>query len=96
MTARQNALLDEMCADAGRDPGSLRRSLLLVDALDAWSSPGALERIVEQFSAVGIDEYTMFWPGDDRRGEIERAASQLIPRLRAGLAGTVPRSAGSR
>lgn len=96
VTARQNAVLDELCSEAGRDPGSLRRSLLLVDALDAWSSPGALERIVEQFSAVGIDGYTMFWPGDDRRGEIEHAASHIIPRLRAGLAGTIPRSAGSR
>jgi alkanesulfonate monooxygenase SsuD/methylene tetrahydromethanopterin reductase-like flavin-dependent oxidoreductase (luciferase family) len=86
VTVRQNALLDELCAAAGRDPRSLRRSLLLVDALDAWSSPGALERVVEQFCAIGIREYTAFWPGDNRRGEIERAASEVIPRLRAAAA----------
>jgi alkanesulfonate monooxygenase SsuD/methylene tetrahydromethanopterin reductase-like flavin-dependent oxidoreductase (luciferase family) len=85
VTARQNALLDDLCEAERRDPGSLRRSLLLFDALDAWSSPDALERVVEAFSAVGVREYTLFWPGDDRRRELERVALEVIPRLRAGL-----------
>lgn len=82
VTRRQCALLDELCAAAGREPGSVRRSLLLFDALDAWSSTVALERIVEQFCEIVIREYTLFWPGDNRRGEIERIATDVIPRLR--------------
>lgn len=92
-TKRQNRLLDELCETAGRDPRSLRRSLLLTYSVDAWSSRDALERIVTEFCAVGIGEFVVFWPGDDRRREIERAATEVIPRLRAG-AGTRPVSAG--
>ena len=84
-TRRQNATLDEYCVSAGREPSSLRRSLLLIHALDAWSSPDAIERFVEKFWPLGIREYVMFWPGDDRRGEIEKAASEVIPRLRRDL-----------
>ncbi len=84
VTRRQSALVDELCANAGREPSSLRRSLLLFDALDAWASPGALTRIVERFSAIGVREYVLFWPGDDRRAELERVAAEVIPALRPG------------
>ena len=76
---------DEHRPSAGREPGSLRRSLLLIHALEAWSAPDAIERFVEKFWPLGIREYVMFWPGDDRRGEIEKAASEVIPRLRRDL-----------
>lgn len=90
VTARQNALLDELCEAAGRDPRSLRRALLLFDALDAWGSPDAFERIVEQFSQIGIREFTVVWPGDDRRRQLERVAGEVIPNLRSLATTTSP------
>lgn len=88
VTRQQNKLLDERCAACGRNPASLRRSLLLVDALDPWASPDALERIVDAFWGVGVREFTVMWPGDDRRRGLERAATTVIPRLRSNLTTT--------
>jgi alkanesulfonate monooxygenase SsuD/methylene tetrahydromethanopterin reductase-like flavin-dependent oxidoreductase (luciferase family) len=82
ITRAQNATLDELCTAHDRDPSTLRRALLLFEALDPWSSPDAFERIVNAFVAVGIREFVVSWPGDDRRADIERLAGEVIPRLR--------------
>lgn len=82
VTRRQNDQLDDLCLARGRRPGDLRRSLLLFEELDAWSSPGALEEVVPRFHRAGIDEFVLFWPPGDRRDLLERAASETIPALR--------------
>jgi alkanesulfonate monooxygenase SsuD/methylene tetrahydromethanopterin reductase-like flavin-dependent oxidoreductase (luciferase family) len=82
ITRRQQALVDDLCVQAGRDPSTLRRSLLLFGALDVWTSQVAFARIVEEFSAIGIREFVLFWPGDDRRAELERLAADVLDRVR--------------
>lgn len=82
LTRRQNEALDRRCETAGRDPASLRRSLLLHDALDAWSSPGAFERIVTGFADAGIEEFVVFWPEPAHMARLEQAAATTIPDLR--------------
>jgi alkanesulfonate monooxygenase SsuD/methylene tetrahydromethanopterin reductase-like flavin-dependent oxidoreductase (luciferase family) len=82
VTRAQNATLDDLCAAHGRDPAQLHRSLLLFEALDPWSGPDSFERVVERFIPTGIREFIVFWPGDDRRGEFERLAVDVLPRLR--------------
>jgi alkanesulfonate monooxygenase SsuD/methylene tetrahydromethanopterin reductase-like flavin-dependent oxidoreductase (luciferase family) len=82
ITARQNQRLDELCRARGRDPAEVRRSLLLVDALDAWASPDALEGIVTRFTEAGVREFVVFWPPEDRVGLLERAGAEVLPRLR--------------
>lgn len=86
VTCRQNDRLDEMCVAFGRDPTELRRSLFLVGALlDAWASPDAVERIVGRFGEIGIGEFVLFWPPDERLNLLEQIASEVIPVLRTGL-----------
>ena len=87
ITAQQNRRLDEMLAGHGREPGALRRSLLLYGPLEVWE-PGAdasdrFGRTVERFRAAGMREFVLFWPADEaRRPELERIATDLIPRMR--------------
>ena len=84
-TRRQNERLDEMCDAFGRDPTELRRSLFLVGALDAWASPEAVEKIVRRFGEIGIGEFVLFWPPNERLNLLEQVATEVIPDLRTGL-----------
>ncbi len=81
VTARQNQRLDEACVEQGRDPSTLRRSLLLFDALDAWSSADHFEKVAHQFRETGTHEFVVFWPPQDRLPLLDRAAD-LMPDLR--------------
>lgn len=85
ITRWQNDQLDEMCVAFGRDPTELRRSLFLVGALDAWASPDALEKIVRRFGEIGISEFVLFWPPDERLDLFEQVATEVIPALRTGM-----------
>ena len=84
-TRQQNDRLDEMCVAFGREPTELRRSLFLVGALDAWASPDAVEQIVKRFGEIGIGEFVLFWPPDERLDLFEHVATEVIPALRTGL-----------
>lgn len=81
-TGRQNRHLDELCAAAGCDSATLRRSLALYAATDPWSSPVSLEEIVDRFAPAGITEFVIGWPTEDRVDELERLAHEVIPALR--------------
>jgi len=78
LTAAQNATLDKLCVDAGRAPAAVRRSLLLLGDLDAWTSPTSFERIVDRFTAIGIQEFVVFWPDDER--DLDRAVDVIRAR----------------
>jgi alkanesulfonate monooxygenase SsuD/methylene tetrahydromethanopterin reductase-like flavin-dependent oxidoreductase (luciferase family) len=84
-TRQQNERLDELCVAFGREPTELRRSLFMVGALDAWASPEAVERIVRRFGEIGIDEFVLFWPPDERLDLFERVATEVIPSLKTGV-----------
>lgn len=77
ITAEQSQRLDVLCEDAGRDPRSLRRSLLLFDALDAWAEAGRFEKIVDRFLQVGTREFVVFWPPANPLAPLERAAAAM-------------------
>lgn len=77
LTAAQNQRVDELCADAGRDPSSVRRSLLLFDALDAWASEDHFEKILHLFRQVGMHEFVVFWPPPSRMHLLEQAAEVM-------------------
>lgn len=83
LTSLQNARLDALCRARGRDPLTLRRSLLLFGSLDAWASPNAFADIVERFVAAGVGEFVVLWPGDDRVSLIERAAAEAASMRRS-------------
>ena len=91
-TRRQVETLDDACARAGRDPKSLRRSLLAYKATPL-ASVSAFEDFVGRYREVGIDEFVFTVPyrGDpeivkSRADVLERVARELLPRYR----GVVP------
>jgi hypothetical protein len=84
-TRQQNERLDELCVAFGREPTELRRSLFMVGALDAWASPEAVEWIVKRFDEIGIGEFVLFWPPDERLDLFEHVATEVIPSLKAGV-----------
>jgi alkanesulfonate monooxygenase SsuD/methylene tetrahydromethanopterin reductase-like flavin-dependent oxidoreductase (luciferase family) len=81
-TRRRNNELDERCAEIGREPRTLRRSLVMWPPLDPWADADAFRRIVETFLPAGITEFVIMWPGDERRALVEHTAA-VITRLRA-------------
>lgn len=83
ITRRQNVRLDQLCREHGRDPAEVRRALLLYDALDAWATPDAFDKIVSAFRDIGVTEFVVFWPLDSQRALFERAALESIPALKA-------------
>jgi len=82
ITRRRNHQLDQWCAELGRDPANLRRSIVFWSPLDPWASPDAFERLVDAFQEAGIAEFVVMWPGEDRLALLERAAA-TIASLRA-------------
>lgn len=86
LTREQNRRLDELCAEFGRDPATLRRSILLWDVTDPLRAGNRLEELVDRFTAVGIDDFVIGWPDEDDAAEVaefERLVTAAIPSLRA-------------
>ncbi len=62
-TRRLLAGLDEACAEVGRDPTTLERSILAFRAEpDPFSSLDWFDEYVGAYAELGIDEITFFWP----------------------------------
>lgn len=82
--AARNQMLDEACAEIGRDPKEILRSHLYVPALmpeeRPWESPEALLDFLGRLSEVGIGEEILQIPANLDRRHVERvaeAAAQL-------------------
>jgi alkanesulfonate monooxygenase SsuD/methylene tetrahydromethanopterin reductase-like flavin-dependent oxidoreductase (luciferase family) len=93
----QMATLDRFCADIGRDPSSIRRSVMAQEpASNIFRSVGYFEDFAGAFAEIGIDELIVFWPtpygrtgdpaGPIAREErvMEQVAATVLPRLRQG------------
>ena len=75
--AEASAVLDRHCADVGRDPATIRRSVQIRvgDDLDA------LRRTVEEFAAIGVSDPLLLLQTDDPVARAEQLA-EALPRLR--------------
>jgi alkanesulfonate monooxygenase SsuD/methylene tetrahydromethanopterin reductase-like flavin-dependent oxidoreductase (luciferase family) len=85
VTGERNAFLDKCCEEIGRDPGSLRRSLLLFGspAEKAYSSLEGFGEVVEEYSEAGITEFIVYYPfRDEYFPYFENIAVKIIPELR--------------
>jgi F420-dependent oxidoreductase-like protein len=90
----RNAILDEACAEVGRDPREVLRSLYYWMArsdADPWSSVDAFLDVVGRFREAGIEEFILDHPRDDQLDVLERVAADELPRLRAQAAGAAAR-----
>jgi len=86
-TRRQVEQLDAACLEIGRDPASIRRSVFAF-RVDIYSSIGAFEEWVGRMLEIGLREFLVNYPVEDRAGEaiLERFATNSMPRLRAAVA----------
>jgi F420-dependent oxidoreductase-like protein len=75
--AESSAILDRHCADVGRDPATIRRSVQAGVADD----PDEMLRLTEEFAGVGVTEILLVLRAQDTVAEAERTA-ELLPRLR--------------
>ena len=66
VTAERCERFDELVARQGRDPETLRHSLVCFPPLTPWESPGYFTDMVGRFRAFGIDEFVLYWPGSWR------------------------------
>lgn len=82
----RNELLDQYCAEVGRLPNSLGRSLYgwaKNAETDPWQSLDAFEDVIGRYMEAGMNEFILDQPGDSRIGVLEKVAAQVIPGLRA-------------
>jgi alkanesulfonate monooxygenase SsuD/methylene tetrahydromethanopterin reductase-like flavin-dependent oxidoreductase (luciferase family) len=86
---RQANLLDEACRRAGRDPNTIRRSVLTW-RYDPYASRNALADFVRAYRAVGFDEFIVSWPRQsatrsaaEAEALLEDLVNQAFPSLRS-------------
>lgn len=77
--------LDAHCARIGRDPATLRRSLLIGPVSpDPWAHDHSLEEVVERFLPLGFTDFIAFSPPPEASGVYDQVTQQLpaIRRMR--------------
>jgi len=75
--AHKLAVLDQHCADVGRDPGDVRRTV--ITGQDPFDT-SFLSRM-ETYAGLGIDQVWIGPRPDDPVGWTERACAEVLPRL---------------
>lgn len=82
----RNRVLNEKCAEVGRDPAEIARSLYLWAAEsddDPWSSIDAFQDVVGRYREAGINEFIIDQPREEQMAVLERVAAEVIPALRS-------------
>jgi alkanesulfonate monooxygenase SsuD/methylene tetrahydromethanopterin reductase-like flavin-dependent oxidoreductase (luciferase family) len=88
VTADRSHRFDDLCADAGRDPATVRHSLVCFPPLTPWRSVEYFTDMVGRLTEIGIDEFVLYWPQswrEDPREDVvfEEVATSVMPRMRA-------------
>ena len=96
LVVQRSRLLDEAAREAGRDPASIRRSVLIgSEDWPALASPAAFREAVLRYYEVGVTEVVLVHPdhpaeakvahGEAAPGIVRRIAEEVLPGLRAEL-----------
>ena len=88
VTTERSRRFDDLCVTAGRDPSTIRHSLVCFPPLTPWHSVEYFRDMVGRFGEIGIDEFVLYWPTTWREAPDEVAVFELItttviPQLRA-------------
>ncbi|MHA1480538.1 MAG: LLM class flavin-dependent oxidoreductase [Candidatus Thorarchaeota archaeon] len=85
-TQKRSNLLDKYCKEIGRDPASVRHSLLLfgAEANTVFASEEKFIEVVDRYTAIGITDLIFFYPffAPDQIPMFEKIAKEIIPTLR--------------
>ena len=96
--AERNQLLDHYCAELGRDPNTLTRSLYgwatKVEG-DPWASEQAFVDFIGPYLEAGVNQFLLDQPGPDKLDTMERIAAGVLPGLRTRGAVARPAPAGA-
>lgn len=93
-TRLRNEFINEYCAKKGRDPSTLRRSLLIYEPEyktkeSIFDSPEIFQEVVRSYQDLGITELIFTYPDSDKRISIlKRVAKNVIPKLRVAESNT--------
>ena len=84
ITKQRNEMINTYCAEIGRDPGDIRRSLLIFPSVmdDAFDSLHKFEDIVGSYCEIGISEFIFYYPNADQIPVFEKIAGEVIPNLK--------------
>ena len=90
----RNQILDQHCADIGRDPSEIIRSFYGWTSLMAeqglanpWQSTDAFEDMVGHYRDVGVNEFVIDQPQPEQFAVMEVVATDVISRIRKESAG---------
>src|SRR5271156_2059201 len=77
------AVLNQHCAAIGRDPGEIRKTLMVGPQLDPFSDPDAFLKTVESYAEAGVELINVAaLPGNpDPVGFVARLGDEVIPKL---------------
>jgi len=88
----RNELLDQACAEVGREPREIRRSFygwasqMEAQGLpDPWQSTAAFEDVVGRYLALGIEEFVVDQPRPEQFGVLEQVVTDVLPALRRAM-----------
>ena len=93
-TRHRVGLIDEACADIGRDPATLRRSYLMFDPksrasggmITYYESTDLFVDMVSRVVELGISEIGLYFPTlAEQRPMFEKIAGDIIPELKRSL-----------
>lgn len=73
-------VLDRHCADLGRDPAEVRRTIITQQ--DPLADVDAFLARMQEYAGLGIDAVWVGSAGADLLGRVERLGQQVLPRLR--------------
>jgi alkanesulfonate monooxygenase SsuD/methylene tetrahydromethanopterin reductase-like flavin-dependent oxidoreductase (luciferase family) len=78
---------DDLCVTVGRDPTTIRHSLVCFPPLTPWESTDYFGEMVARYGDLGIDEFVVYWPQNWRDAPhedavFEEVCAELIPTLR--------------
>jgi hypothetical protein len=62
ITADRSRRVDDLCADLGRDPATIRHQVVCFPPLTSWQSVPYFTDMVGRFRRIGIDEFVLYWP----------------------------------
>ncbi len=85
-TQQRIGMLDKYCMEIGRDPKTLRRSLLIFgsEAESVFNSEESFQEVVSRYQKAGITEFIFYYPHtNDQIPAFKRIAEHLIPELKA-------------
>jgi alkanesulfonate monooxygenase SsuD/methylene tetrahydromethanopterin reductase-like flavin-dependent oxidoreductase (luciferase family) len=88
VTAERSHRFDDLCIAAGRDPATIRHSLVCFPPLTPWQSVEYFRDMVGRFREIGIDEFVLYRPQTWREAPGEQAvfeevATIVMPQLRS-------------